>query len=139
MNFYATMARDHWAKWLPKQLAELPDPEAFFAQLGEKVAADIDQMATDLAGPDPGGEDYLTKVGRLRMARFTAKEIVLRDQVLLPPESPHSQSSPEGLEDYRDFDEEPDSLIPTEAPWLPLREPAPTPNQQLEPSSHNPA
>lgn len=130
MSYYGTMARDHWAKWRPNQLAEIADPETFFTRLGEQVEADIDQMATDLAGPDVPGEGYLAKVGRLRMARFTATEIVLRDQVLLPPENPDPS---EQMEAEPDYDLETDSLYPSGAPWLPIREPA-TPTTLATPS-----
>ena len=122
MNSYGAMARDHWTRWRPSQLAQITDPETFFTRLGETVEADIDQMATDLAGPDPAGEDYLKKLGRLRMSRFTAESIVLRDQVLLPPENPES------LEDLQ-AQEPDDPRTPPEAPWLPVREPAPSHQQ----------
>ncbi len=120
MNSYGQMALDHWAQWRPNQLAEIPDPETFFTQLGETVEADVDQMTTDLAGPDQRGEGFMGKLGRLRMARFTAESIVLRDQVLLPPENPDS------LEDFEAEDPE-DPMTTPEAPWLPVREAAPTP------------
>jgi hypothetical protein len=119
MNSYAVMARDHWAKWRPNQLAEISDPETFFTRLGETVEADIDQLTTDLAGADVPGEGYMGKLGRLRMARFTAESTVLREQVLLPPENP------EALEDF-EADELDDPMTPPEAPWLPVREPAPS-------------
>lgn len=83
---YGTQARAHWTRWRPTQLAQIPDPEGFFAELGEQVEQQVDQMASDLAGQDVPGESYLAKVGRLRMARFDAEAQVLRDLVLLPPE-----------------------------------------------------
>lgn len=85
---YGAQAQAHWTRWRPRQLAQIPDPEAFFADLGEQVEQLVDQVASDLAGQDVSGESYLAKVGRLRMARFDAEAQVLRDLVLLPPEEP---------------------------------------------------
>jgi hypothetical protein len=86
MNQYATMARDHWARWLPGRYAQIPDPDTFFASLGEEVAQQIGDLMMDLAGDDPPGEGYLAKVGRLNMARLQAEEMVLAERVLLAPE-----------------------------------------------------
>jgi len=85
---YGAQAQAHWARWRPWELAQIPDPEAFFAELGEQVERQVDQMASDLAGQDVPGESYLAKVGRLRMARFDAEAQVLRELVLLPPQEP---------------------------------------------------
>jgi hypothetical protein len=52
--------------------------------LGELIAADIDQLATDLAGDDPPGEGYLAKVQRLTSARDTAQAMVLSPYLDFP-------------------------------------------------------
>ncbi|MBW3648165.1 MAG: hypothetical protein KY440_10375 [Actinobacteria bacterium] len=83
---YAAQALAHWKRWRPKQLAQIPDPQQFFAELSAQVAQQVDQLSTELAGPDPTGEDYLTKLGRLRMARHSAEAQILRELVLLPAE-----------------------------------------------------
>ena len=94
MNSYGHRALSHWQQWRPNQLAEITDPETFFTRLGEQVAADISQLATDLAGQDIPGEGYLGKLGRLRMARFTAESQILRESVLLPPEEDEEEENP---------------------------------------------
>ena len=86
MNHYGATAQRHWERWLPERYAAIQDPGSFFSNLGEEVARQIADLALDLAGDDPPGEDYLVKVGRLNMARLQAEEIVLREQVFLPPE-----------------------------------------------------
>lgn len=83
---YAVLAHDHWSRWRPQELAQLADPAAFFEDLSAQAAQQIDQLTTDLAGEDLPGESYLNKLGRLRMARFSAQAQVLREQLLLPPE-----------------------------------------------------
>ncbi|HUL27351.1 MAG TPA: hypothetical protein VLW44_16460 [Streptosporangiaceae bacterium] len=93
MNHYGATAQRHWARWLPQRYAAIPDPDSFFSALGEEAAGQIADLALDLAGDDPPGGDYLVKVGRLNMARLLAEEIVLPQQVLLPPEPAASQDT----------------------------------------------
>jgi hypothetical protein len=95
VNRYGRLAQQHWAKWRPTELSQIPDPEDFFSTLGLQVEEQIEELATALAGDDPGGEDYLEKLGRLRMARFTAESQVLREMVLLPPEPGHPEAEEE--------------------------------------------
>jgi len=47
--------------------------------LDQQAEQQIDKLAATRAGDDPGGEDYLTKLGRLRMARFTAETQVVAE------------------------------------------------------------
>ena len=108
MNYYGNMAQKHWAKWRPNELSQIPDPEEFFSSLGQEVEIQVDALAAAIAGDDPGGEGYLAKVGRLRMARFDAEGQILREMVLLPPEPGHPEAE----------DEEADEA--DEAPWLPM-------------------
>lgn len=111
MNPYGQQAWDHWKTWRPHELSQIPDPTEFFARLGLEVEAQIDQVAADLAGDDPAGEDYLAKVGRLRMARATAESQVLRELVLLPAEPGHPEYDPS-----EDLDQQPT----TDEGWLPV-------------------
>jgi hypothetical protein len=102
MNRYGQMALNHWRKWLPKSLEGIKDPETYFSTLGLEVAQAIDELADRLAGPGSSDEPYLHRVGRLGEARMTAESEILREMVLLPPES--------------EIDQEPEP----EAPWLPV-------------------
>ena len=111
-NPFGQIARKHWATWRPKELSQIPDPEEFFSRLGLEAETQIDQLAADLAGDDPGGEGYLEKVGRLRMARATAESQVLRELILLPAEPGHPEYDPE--------DDEVPTQYPAEARWLPV-------------------
>ena len=86
MNHYGTMARDHWARWLPTRYAGISDPDSFFSDLGTRAERQIDQLALELAGDDPPGEGYLEKAGRLGEARHRAEELILPREILLPPE-----------------------------------------------------
>jgi hypothetical protein len=95
MNRYGVMARSHWARWLPRRYATICDPDSFFSTLGQETARQIDELAAELAGDDQPGEGYLEKAGRLTAARSQAEEIILPQQVLLPPESETSEDPEE--------------------------------------------
>jgi hypothetical protein len=112
MNRYGRLAQQHWAKWRPNQLSQIPDPETFFTDLGQEVETQIEALEIALAGDDPGGEDYLEKVARLRTARMTAESQVLREMVLLEPEPGHPDA-----EDPQDRDLPPGVIGQTD--WMP--------------------
>ena len=107
MNKYAHMAARHWQTFLPDRLQAIPEQEreAFFTGLGEQAAVQIEELQMRLAGPDPVGEGYLEKVGRLNAARSQAEEIVLRELILPAPR----ESDPE---------EEDDSLPAEDQKWF---------------------
>jgi hypothetical protein len=113
MNRYGRLSQQHWAKWRPNQLSQIPDPETFFTDLGEEVETQIEALEIALAGDDPGGEDYLEKVGRLRAARMTAESQILREMVLLEPEPGHPEA-----EDPQDRDLPPGVIGQTD--WMPI-------------------
>ncbi|HEX5658572.1 MAG TPA: hypothetical protein VFX59_15320 [Polyangiales bacterium] len=95
MNAYGAQAKKHWAKWLPNRYSEIKDPETFFAELGEEIASEVDQMADALAGQDPLKESFLDKMGRLSSARQQAEERILREMALLDPENTPDASTAE--------------------------------------------
>ncbi|MFL5861191.1 MAG: transposase [Solirubrobacteraceae bacterium] len=78
MNKYGRMAIRHWEKTDPDRFGQIPqsDRETFFTELGERAESEIQQLQDQLAGPDPAGESFLEKVGRLNMARLQAEERV---------------------------------------------------------------
>ena len=79
-------AEKEWEGCLPDVCQQIGDPGAFFAVLGEVIAQRIDEHADHLAGDDQPGEGYLAKVARLTAARDHAKERVLGEYLLLPPD-----------------------------------------------------
>jgi len=106
-SLIAARARAHWQKWRPNELAQLADPQAFFEELSREAQRQIEDLGAHLAGQGPPGEPYLEQVGRLRMARFDATALVMRDLVLLPPEPGHpdeetEQPDPMGSADLDD-------------------------------------
>ena len=86
MNKYGMQARQAWQQASPTHYSQIPNPDEFFTQLGEQAAEQIVELQMKLAGPDPAGESYFEKVGRLNAARNQAEEIVSHE-LLSPPET----------------------------------------------------
>src|SRR5664279_2374032 len=59
MNRYGTQAMRHWQQTDPDRYQQIPDPETFFTELGERVESEIQALATAIAGPDRPGETYM--------------------------------------------------------------------------------
>ena len=106
MNKYAHMAIRHWQTFLPDRFQAIPEHEreTFFADLGEQAAAQIEELQMQLAGPDPVGEGYLEKVGRLNAARMQAEEKVLPELILPAPEDPEEEDDSLPAEDRQWFE-----------------------------------
>lgn len=83
MNKYGKFAQQTWKMTAPSQYALIPDPEEFFRNLGEEAMQRVGELQYELAGPDPKGESYLEKVGRLNASRMQAEEII-RAEMLTP-------------------------------------------------------
>jgi hypothetical protein len=97
MNHYGMMARQHWARWLPRRYSQIQNPNSFFSTLGEEVSQAIAALAPEIAGGGPPGETYLARVGRLNAARRQAEETVLKELVLLDPEPEVSEDPAQDL------------------------------------------
>ena len=96
MNRYGRLAMSHWQRFDPDRFATIPNPEAYFSTLGQEVEDRIQELARALVGPDPPGESYLEKVGRLNMARLQAEEQVLAELVLITSPA-REETGPEDL------------------------------------------
>ena len=92
MNTYGKFAQEAWRTTAPAEYALIPDPDQWFEALGEEAAQRVGELMMELAGPDPVGETYLEKVGRLNASKMQAEEIV-RAEMLTP--DPSVQEEPE--------------------------------------------
>ena len=92
MNTYGKFAQEVWRTTAPAEYALIPDPDQWFEQLGEEASIRVEDLTTALAGPDPVGETFLEKWGRLNAAKMQAEEIV-RAEMLTP--DPSVQEEPE--------------------------------------------
>jgi len=88
MNRYGRLALDFNRRHRPVACSQIPDPETFFAEAGETIAAQISAARDEILGPRRPGEDL--EVYRLRsyQALATAEETVLADHHLFQPEDP---------------------------------------------------
>lgn len=117
---YAKWARQHWARHRPHQLSLMTGPEGFFTELGQEIQERVDLLSLHLEGPDVPGEGYLGKVGRLRMARFTAEAQALRE---LLPAAESGELPGSALQDLTPTDPAafwPSSTPPPVTGWLPV-------------------
>jgi hypothetical protein len=85
VNWYGATAMRHWVRWRPRAYAGISDPDAFFTELGEEMAAQVEELADYLAGEDRPDEGYLDRVARLFTVRMVAEEIVLPQRVWPEP------------------------------------------------------
>jgi len=101
MNRYGLMAYRHSARYRPAALASLEDPRAFFARLGEEVAAAITDLREEILGPPGPAEDLEAYRRRAYSARAQAEEAVLAEMVWLAVEEDLTQASDEVILAYR--------------------------------------
>jgi hypothetical protein len=86
VNHYGVRARDHWRTHLPRQLARIPDQEAFFTLLGATAESEIEVRAEALAQLERPADGYLDEMARLETARKLAEMQVIREMILVDPE-----------------------------------------------------
>lgn len=86
-SLYEARARRHWETFLPEATANLEDPEEHFRVLGVRVEGLVQDLAAQLAEremPTSPTEDQ--KIETREWALRTAEEVVMADEVYLPPE-----------------------------------------------------
>lgn len=86
MNTYGKFAQDTWKMLAPSQYALIPDPEAWFTDLGKQAETAVVDLMMQLEGPDIKGETYLEKVGRINAAKRQAEEIIRAEMLTPQPE-----------------------------------------------------
>lgn len=86
MNRYGQMAFDHNRRHRPDACSQILDPEAFFAAVGEAIAAEVTRLRDELLGPIRPEESPETYRLRSCQALATAEELTLADHHLFQPE-----------------------------------------------------
>ncbi|EMY32804.1 hypothetical protein D477_018219 [Arthrobacter crystallopoietes BAB-32] len=110
MNRYGAQAQKMWQEAAPTRYRQLEDPEEFFSTLGRQAEQMVGELIPQIAGPDPAGEGYLVKVGRLNAAKLQAEEIVRAD-LLAPPEiEDEDENVNPDLQDWLDWKAEAEKL-----------------------------
>lgn len=85
MNHYGVLALRHWQNTKPQELAKIENPQQYFADLGEQVAAEARRRAEALESAM--GSDFVANLRMLNEARATAESEVLRELVYTEPET----------------------------------------------------
>ena len=108
-NQWATRARSYYQEYLPAQYAAIPDKEAFFQELGQTAAAQIEAVYQQIRRSELGDDDP--------MARMQAEETV-QELLFPPPEPGHEEGwesdvvSTEEYERLIDQKDQPDQPTP---------------------------
>lgn len=86
MNQYGRRAQRYWQQSLPRQYAQISDPETFFDEMGQTLAQRIEDLTEEIESRAPSPADYLSNLGRMNGARHEAEMEVFRE-MLPQPES----------------------------------------------------
>ncbi len=86
MNQYGERAQRHWQQYRATEYAQLRDPEKFFTDLGERIAAEIDHRKNQQR--TPLGSDYLANVGALNNVSSSVEDDVMREMAFTDPGGP---------------------------------------------------
>lgn len=100
MNRYGQMAQDHTRQHRPDGYSQIPNPDEFFAEVGEAIAAEVSRLRDQILGPPRPGEDPETYRLRSYQALATAEELTLANHHLF-------QTAP-GIETDEDWSDDPD-------------------------------
>ena len=100
MNRFGQMAIDHNRQHRPDAYSQIPDPDTFFTQVGEEIAAEVTQLRDQLLGPGRPGESPEDYRLRSYQASATAEELTLADHHLF-------QTAP-AIETDGDWSDDPD-------------------------------
>ena len=105
-NLWSNLARSYYREYRPGEYQAIPDKEAFFRELGETAAAQIETVYHQLRRPELGDNDL--------MARRQAEETVI--ELLYPPPEPGHE---EGWESMVVSDEEYQRAVEQNQPHTP--------------------
>ena len=85
MNRYGQMAQDHNRQHRPAVYSQIPDPDVFFAEAGEVIAAEVTRLRDQILGQPRPGESLEAYRLRGYQALATAEELTLADHHLFQP------------------------------------------------------
>lgn len=83
---YGLMAQKHMQTYLPRMYSGIADPETYFSELDERVMDLVEETTRDLLVGVTLSMDTVEREQQLNSAKAQAEEIVLANEVYLPPE-----------------------------------------------------
>jgi hypothetical protein len=95
MDRYAQIALDHNRRHRPVAYSQIRDPERFFEEAGEQIAAEVTRLRDDLLGPIRAGETPEDYRHRSYQALRTAEELTLANHHLFQAEPTSETDSAE--------------------------------------------
>ncbi len=122
MNTYGNLAMQRVHAEATEQFRQIENPEAVFSDLGERIASQVDMIATEMEQTTPSSPDepYLERVGRLNSIRRQAEEIAMNEALteFLPTSTPEpdetDRPSPERISELISDLRSRESEMPTE-------------------------
>lgn len=87
MNHYGRLALEFGQQHRPTALAAIPDPDLYFARIGEEIAAEVTRLRDQILGPAREGERPDALRLRSSQAQAAATEVVLSQHPLFQPEA----------------------------------------------------
>lgn len=79
MNAYGELARDLWRAADERRFLDMPDRDAFFTELGDRIARRVDELRPLFAGAAPANEPARCRSLRLRKAQKQAEELAYQE------------------------------------------------------------
>lgn len=101
VSIYSQVARDHWTRHRPRELAEMTNPETFFLNKGREIETAILAAEETLEETVSAATEYEARAGQIKQIRADATAMVLRD--LLPEPEPETEETPELSPEMRDL------------------------------------
>ncbi|QYG94377.1 hypothetical protein HC251_19355 [Iamia sp. SCSIO 61187] len=92
MNHYGRLALEFSQRHRPTALAAIPDPDLYFARIGEEIAAEVIRLRDEILGPPREGEGPEALRIRSSQAQAAAAEVVLSQHPLFQPEATDLES-----------------------------------------------
>lgn len=83
LDRYGLRALEHWRHHAPPGQRDVADPRRFFAELGERLASRIEELATPEEAALPATLPPLDRIGEISRIRRRAEELALAEQLQL--------------------------------------------------------
>ena len=96
MNKHGRHAMETMKSTDQEQFSQIEDPEAHFTQLGQEMADEIGELATQLTPPRVHGQNMMDVIGLQKAATKRAEEVVYQERIYsqIPPQSEEMETTP---------------------------------------------
>lgn len=102
MNEYGHTAYDRTRQHRPDSFSQIPDPDRFFEQVGDEIAAEVSRLRDEILGQPRPGETLEEYRHRSYQALRTAEEMTIADHPMFQP-TPDTNTTVEDWSDDPDL------------------------------------